>query len=210
MLLFRWFKWVFFQDWIQGISIDQDGKGRADGSGSLNARASAAAEDGKREAELQAQYVIVPLGDEAQIVSCSICKETLASEFLEDDEDWVWKNAVKKDDKVRFFNSSLFVQILISGIIDISCDLSCPGSFIDEEQLWSEAMDWEIKWQSIYYYSWGSINQYSSGLQSTSPPTSLRASLESISIKGTIRKVDDHEDLKSTDEKDLPPLKKIA
>ena len=27
------------------------------------------------------------------------------SEFLEDDEDWVWKNAVKKDDKVRFFNS---------------------------------------------------------------------------------------------------------
>ena len=48
------------------------------------------------------------------------------------------------------------------------------------------------------------------GLQSTSPPTSLRASLESISIKGTKRKVDDHEDLKSTDEKDLPPLKKIA
>ena len=101
----------------------------------MNARASAAAEDAKREAELQAQYVIVPLGDEAQIVSCSICKETLASEFLEDDEDWVWKNAVKKDDKVRFFNSSLFVQILISGIIDISCDLSCSDSFIDEEQL---------------------------------------------------------------------------
>ena len=58
------------------------------------------------------------------------------SEFLEDDEDWVYKNAVKKDDKVRFFLIlSLFVQILISGIIDISCDLSCSDSFIDEEQL---------------------------------------------------------------------------
>ena len=30
------------------------------------------------------------------------------SEFLEDDEDWVWKNAVKKDDKVRFFCSFAF------------------------------------------------------------------------------------------------------
>ena len=92
-----------FQDWIQDISVDRKGKGRADGSGPLNAKASAAVEDAKREAELQAQYVIVPLGDEAQVVSCSICKETLMSEFLEDDEDWVWKNAVKKDDKVRFF-----------------------------------------------------------------------------------------------------------
>ena len=54
-----------------------------------------------------------------------------------------------------------------------------------------------------------SINTLS-GLRSTSPPRLLRASLESISIKGTKRKVDDHEDLKSTDEKDLPPLKKIA
>ena len=25
------------------------------------------------------------------------------SEFLEDDEDWVWKNAVKKDDKALFY-----------------------------------------------------------------------------------------------------------
>ena len=72
----------------------------------MNAKASAAAEDAKREAELQAQYVIVPLGNEAQVVSCSICKETFASEFLEDEEDWVWKNAVKKDDKVRFFFNS--------------------------------------------------------------------------------------------------------
>jgi pre-mRNA cleavage complex 2 protein Pcf11 len=67
----------------------------------LNAKASAAAGDAKYEADLQAQYVIVPPGDEAQVVSVPICKETLKSEFLEDDEDWVWKNATKKDDCVQ-------------------------------------------------------------------------------------------------------------
>lgn len=64
----------YFQDWIQDISGDRKGKGRADGSGPLNAKASAAAaENAKREADLQAQYVIVPPGDEAQVVSCPIC-----------------------------------------------------------------------------------------------------------------------------------------
>ena len=48
----------------------------------MNAKASAAAEDAKREAELQAQYVIVPPGDEAQTVSHLICKDS--ETFLED------------------------------------------------------------------------------------------------------------------------------
>ena len=98
----------------------------------MNAKASAAAENAKREADLQAQYVIVPPGDEAQVISCPICKEILKSEFLEDDEDWVWKNAIKKDDRVRFFCLYVCVQILIGGT-DISRDLSCPGSHIDEQ-----------------------------------------------------------------------------
>jgi len=88
------------QDWVQDISGDIKGKGRADGSGPLNAKAAAAAVNAQREQDLRAQYVVVPPGAEAQDVRCPICKETLKSEFLEDDEDWVWKNAVKKDDKV--------------------------------------------------------------------------------------------------------------
>jgi len=67
----------------------------------MNAKAAAAVEAAKREAELRAQYVIVPPGDEAKPISCPICKETLKSEFLEDEEEWVWKNAVKKDERVR-------------------------------------------------------------------------------------------------------------
>ena len=55
----------------------------------------------KREAELRAMHVVVPPGDEAKPISCPICKELLKSEFLEDDEEWVWRNAIKKDDRVR-------------------------------------------------------------------------------------------------------------
>ena len=54
-----------------------------------------------------------------------------------------------------------------------------------------------------------------SGLRSTPPPTLLRVSKSpsrspSLDSKGTKRKVDDHGDLNLTDQKDLPPLKKIA
>jgi pre-mRNA cleavage complex 2 protein Pcf11 len=94
-----WFTGV--EDWIHDVSMDLKGKGRADGSRPLNAKAAAAAEMAKREAELRALYVVVPSGDEAKLMSCPICKETSKSEFLEDiEDDWVWKNAIKKDDRV--------------------------------------------------------------------------------------------------------------
>jgi hypothetical protein len=89
--------------------MDVKGKGRADGHRRLNPKAAATAEVAKREAELRALYVVVPPGDEAKPISCPICKETLKSEFLEDDEDWVWKNAVKKDDRVCIFYSKLIL-----------------------------------------------------------------------------------------------------
>jgi pre-mRNA cleavage complex 2 protein Pcf11 len=66
----------------------------------MNPKQAAAEEAAKREADLRASFVVVPPGDEAKPISCPICKEVLKSEFLEDEEDWVWKNAVKKDDKV--------------------------------------------------------------------------------------------------------------
>jgi hypothetical protein len=43
---------------------------------------------------------VVPPGGEATPVSRPVCKETIKSEFLEDDEDWMWKNATKKDDQL--------------------------------------------------------------------------------------------------------------
>ena len=96
------------QDWIHDVSFDVKGKSRTDGHRPLNAKAAAAAEITKRDAELRALYVVVPPGDEAKPVSCPICKETIKSEFLEDDEDWVWKNAIKKDDRVCLHSRRLF------------------------------------------------------------------------------------------------------
>ncbi|KAK7695922.1 hypothetical protein QCA50_000561 [Cerrena zonata] len=89
---------VNVEDWISYGSSDAKGKGRADGL--VNAKAMAAAEAAKADADLRAMYVVVPPGDEAQSMSCPICKESLKAEFLEDDEEWVWRNAIIKDDKV--------------------------------------------------------------------------------------------------------------
>jgi len=91
-----WF--IGVDDWIHD-TVDAKGKG-TDRHRPLSAKAAAAAEIEKRDAELRALYVVVPPGDEAKPISCPICKETIKSEFLEDDEDWVWKNAIKKDDRV--------------------------------------------------------------------------------------------------------------
>ncbi|KAF7793670.1 hypothetical protein EIP86_004785 [Pleurotus ostreatoroseus] len=91
-----WF--IGIDDWLHD-GTDVKGKGRADGP-RLNAKAVAAAEAAKRDAELRSMFVVVPPGDEAKPISCPICKELLKSEFMEDDEEWVWRNAVKKDDRV--------------------------------------------------------------------------------------------------------------
>ncbi|KAI5996628.1 hypothetical protein EDC04DRAFT_2872364 [Pisolithus marmoratus] len=59
----------------------------------------------QRDAELRAQFVVVQPGHKAKSIYCLICKETMKSEFLEDDEDCVWRDAVRKDDKVPYANA---------------------------------------------------------------------------------------------------------
>ncbi|KZP25819.1 hypothetical protein FIBSPDRAFT_733280, partial [Athelia psychrophila] len=94
------------RSWFIGVEtgphdIYTDVKGKsAEGHRPLNAKAAAEVE--KRDADLRALFIVVPPGDEAKPISCPICKETIKSEFLEDDEDWVWKNAILKDDKVCY------------------------------------------------------------------------------------------------------------
>ncbi|KAK1233313.1 mRNA 3' end processing factor [Marasmius sp. AFHP31] len=91
-----WF--IGVEDWIHDVS-DIKGKGRADHR-PLNPKAAAAAEAVKRDAELRSHFVVVPPGDESKTISCPVCKEILSPEFVEDDEEWVWKNAIKKDDRI--------------------------------------------------------------------------------------------------------------
>ncbi|KAJ8587211.1 hypothetical protein M405DRAFT_319900 [Rhizopogon salebrosus TDB-379] len=93
-----WF--VDLHDWVHGGRVDVKGKGRVDGPRSTNNKVTLAIETAQRDAELRTKFVVVPSGDEAKPISCPICKETLKTEFLEDDEEWVWKNAVRKEDKI--------------------------------------------------------------------------------------------------------------
>jgi pre-mRNA cleavage complex 2 protein Pcf11 len=102
-----------FQDWIHDVSVDVKGKGRTDGNRPWNAKAPAAAVIAKRDAESRAFYVVVRPGDEAKPVSCLICEEAIKSEFLAEDEDWVWKNATNKDDRVCFRSLHAFLWLLI-------------------------------------------------------------------------------------------------
>ncbi|KAF8525345.1 hypothetical protein JB92DRAFT_2877529 [Gautieria morchelliformis] len=90
-----WF--VGAADWVNDVAVDAKGKRRADGSSAKEAAAAAAAE---HEAKLRESYVVVPTGDEAKSIQCPICKEVLKSEFLEDDEDWVWMNAVRVQGRI--------------------------------------------------------------------------------------------------------------
>ncbi|EFI27724.1 hypothetical protein CC1G_14647 [Coprinopsis cinerea okayama7 len=75
-------------DWIRDVTTQVD-----DGK-------SAATVSVKNDKELRAMFIVVPPGDEAKNITCPICQENMKSEFLEDDEEWVWRNAIMKDEKI--------------------------------------------------------------------------------------------------------------
>ncbi|KAH9049175.1 hypothetical protein EDB84DRAFT_1454432 [Lactarius hengduanensis] len=94
-----WFLGV--EDWIRDLPYSSDDKDMTGFSSRLsNAKAVASAESARRDAELRARFVVVPPGDEAKHITCPICKEAFKSEFNEEDEEWIWKNALKVDDKI--------------------------------------------------------------------------------------------------------------
>lgn len=61
-------------------------------------RAAAAARE--KENRLKDAYVVIPLGNEAKTVTCPICKEVLNPEFMEEEEEWVFKNAIDVNGKI--------------------------------------------------------------------------------------------------------------
>jgi len=87
------------RSWFVGIeSWTKDAKGdlhqpRANGKSSDTNK-----ED--REAKLRASVVVIPANDAAKSVSCPVCKETIQPEFMEEEEEWVWRNAVRVKDKI--------------------------------------------------------------------------------------------------------------
>lgn len=102
-----WF--TALDDWVHDVG-ELKGKSRADRP--LTGKLAAAEEKAKREAELRAMFVVVAPGEEAKQFSCPICKDPMKCEFLEDEEEWVWKNAIKKDDKI--YHATCHAEAVIS------------------------------------------------------------------------------------------------
>ncbi|KAJ7368407.1 hypothetical protein DFH08DRAFT_831336 [Mycena albidolilacea] len=188
-----WF--VGVEDWVHDVSVDVKGKGRADGVRPINAKAAAAAEVAKRDADLRAQFIVVPPGEEAKPVACPICKESFKSEWVEDVEDWVWRNAVLKDDRVYHATchaeaANGLAQRLRSELASLRSHTSTP-----------EAVG-------------------ASRTVVTPPPSGLKNSdaLRSVSLSpspesklvGTKRKVDDTDCSVSAEAEGTPRVKKLA
>ncbi|KAF7776009.1 hypothetical protein Agabi119p4_4402 [Agaricus bisporus var. burnettii] len=91
-----WFTSV--EDWVQELSTGQSQRSLR--TRDADEKVAVPTEKVRSQTNLKSQYVTVPPGDEAKPLSCAICKEVLQIEFLEDEEEWVWRNAVKKDDRV--------------------------------------------------------------------------------------------------------------
>lgn len=110
--------------------------------------------------ELEAFCVVVPSGGGwSETNSCPICK-IIKSEFPEDNEDWVWKNAVMKDGHVSIYMS-------IEG---------CAGywrkPFINKcSTLLATLKPW--LWQIVWLQGWGDVASENcsgtSNMQSTPP-----------------------------------------
>ncbi|KAF9534212.1 hypothetical protein CPB83DRAFT_843868 [Crepidotus variabilis] len=190
-----WF--TSLENWIHDASINEKGKGPAH-SLSLT---STKVDNAKREEELRAQFVVIPPGAEAQSVSCPICKETLQSEFLEDEEEWVWRNAVKKDDKI--YHATCHAEATTS-------TSSIAARLRTEKQQGSRSATPEV-------YPMTGIQ--STTLRSTPPPSLLRKSgsrsppqliSPGSKVAGVKRKVDHHDSDPLEDGTGTPPFKKLA
>ncbi|KAF8195784.1 hypothetical protein K438DRAFT_1826513 [Mycena galopus ATCC 62051] len=189
-----WF--VGVEDWVQDVSVvDVKGKGRADGVRPINAKAAAAAQVAKRDADLRAQFIVVPPGEEAKPVACPICKESFKSEWVEEVEDWVWRNAVLKDERVYH----------------ATCHAEAANGLA--QRLRSEMAS------SLRSHS-STPEAGAARAVVTPPPSSLKISdaLRSVSLSpspesklvGTKRKVDDTDRSVSAEAEGTPRLKKMA
>ncbi|KAH7105676.1 hypothetical protein BKA62DRAFT_690526 [Auriculariales sp. MPI-PUGE-AT-0066] len=166
-----WF--VGYEDWTTEKSpASAKGKSKA-------AAAEAAAE---REARLRAATVIVPPGEEAQPVQCPICKEYLKSEFQEDDEEWIWRNAIRLQEKIYH--------------------ATCHADAIFRNPLVARLMGDAAESRS---------RSRTPEVTTKAPSSPTRASLSpGLESRGVKRKAEDDNVVVKQEESITPPLKRIA
>jgi pre-mRNA cleavage complex 2 protein Pcf11 len=87
--------------------------------------------------ELEAKFIIVPPGEEGKELRCGICMEKVNLEFMEEDGDgeWVWKNAVKVDNKVGSSPRSGSQLTSKSKIYHATCHYDWSNSTFNKQRL---------------------------------------------------------------------------
>lgn len=89
------------QSWIEDITEHPLNNSKRS-SGKLSEKQKAEAAEVLRK-ELEAKFLIVPVGEEGKEARCGICMETIQIEYKTDEDgegEWVWQNAVRADNKV--------------------------------------------------------------------------------------------------------------
>lgn len=154
----------------------------------------------------------MPPGDEAKQISCSICKEQIKSEFLEEDEDWVWKNAITRDDKVGrvscFFLNPHPQHIQIY-------HATCHAEALTSTNNLAARLRSDLAAQSRSRSGTPSVPSVTPLARTTppTPPSLLRQPSESPPeslFMGVKRKAEDTDDALESEARSTPPLKKIA
>jgi len=182
--------------------MDTKGKGRAD-----KEKVTAAEEDAK----LRQSYVLVPPGDETKIVQCPVCKETLKPEFLEDDEDWAWRNAVRVQGRVSTYSKCGLDQ-KPNPVIQIY-HATCHAETATASSLASRLRNEATAERSRSGTPELNGNRVVSG--GTNPLSSLKEEIkrtptpDTFRLSGTKRKVDEIDRVK-TEDSESPPSKKAA
>ncbi|CAO1617959.1 unnamed protein product [Parajaminaea phylloscopi] len=91
-------------DWIRGGHDDPAAGGGAGGNDPSGSSSSTGAKNGltaQQEAELasySASWVVAPTDPNVGNAPCPICKEKFSSEWSEDEEEWIWRNATRRTD----------------------------------------------------------------------------------------------------------------
>ncbi|KAG8906866.1 hypothetical protein FRB99_005926 [Tulasnella sp. 403] len=127
------------QDWIHDVGQEsssqqssdssEKGKGRAI---SPSAPSAAKTSPQERHAKLLASYIVIPPGDEAKPVRCPICKEAIRSEFLEDEEEWIWRNAISAKGKV--YHATCHADAISANLARLRQDGAAPSRSATPEE----------------------------------------------------------------------------
>lgn len=89
------------ESWITDVvATSSTAPGEATGSSSGLGTKVTPAVKAERRAALLKKWIPVPSDPAEAATPCPICKEAFQSEFAEDEEEWVWRNAVKVDNQI--------------------------------------------------------------------------------------------------------------